>query len=277
MESLPVNGGQKKSDEKERDFKLLVMDVSYFSGKLESYFRYKELSFDRVEPTLRELAQIKEKFTGTMQVPLVFDSRAGTKEEERWLRDTTPIIEYLECDPKLQHLLSIYPPCPVQNFFSFLLEDFADEYMWRPAMYLRWGPDFDASQYGNRFCFEFARKLSPSAPIPRIIRPYILRLRQWLFSVFGEGIESPYQHAIALAQYVNVLDQLEKVLQVSPFLLGNRPTLVDFGFMGPFFRHFASDPTARKIMQQRAPAVFEWVGRMWNARQSRMPAKFRGE
>ena len=27
---------------------------------------------------------------------------------------------------------------PVADFFSLLLEDWADEYLWRPAMYYRW-------------------------------------------------------------------------------------------------------------------------------------------
>jgi len=62
----------------------------------------------------------------------------------------------------------------------------------------------------------------------------------------------------------------------SPYMLGNHPTFVDFGFAGPFFRHFSSDFTARKIMQQQAPAVFEWVGRLWNAKASKfqMPSDF---
>ena len=29
---------------------------------------------------------------------------------------------------------------PVADFFSLLLEDWADEYLWRPAMYYRWFP-----------------------------------------------------------------------------------------------------------------------------------------
>jgi hypothetical protein len=31
------------------------------------------------------------------------------------------------------------------------------------------------------------------------------------------------------------------------------------------FRHFASDPTPRAIMQARAPGVYAWVARVWNA------------
>ena len=67
---------------------------------------------------------------------------------------------------------------------------------------------------------------------------------------------------------------MQGILEKTPFLLGSHPTIVDFGFIGPFFRHFASDPTPRKIMQQQAPAVYEWAGRMWNCKQDRLPPRF---
>jgi hypothetical protein len=34
------------------------------------------------------------------------------------------------------------------------------------------------------------------------------------------------------------------------------------------FRHFAQDPPSARIMRETAPAVFEWVARVWNARAS---------
>ncbi|MEL6258674.1 MAG: hypothetical protein AAFQ67_06440, partial [Pseudomonadota bacterium] len=34
----------------------------------------------------------------------------------------------------------------------------------------------------------------------------------------------------------------------------------------PMFRHFGQDPTPAEIMRERAPAVYEWVARMWNAK-----------
>ena len=43
------------------DFVLYVMDISYFSGKMEMYCRYKELKFQRVEPTYYELQEIGTK------------------------------------------------------------------------------------------------------------------------------------------------------------------------------------------------------------------------
>ena len=83
------------------DYLLYLLDISYFSGKLESYFRYQDLGFARVEPKISELGDIK-KLTGTSQVPLVFDNVNKT-----WLRDTTYIIQHFEdegkCNRSLQH------------------------------------------------------------------------------------------------------------------------------------------------------------------------------
>ena len=36
--------------------------------------------------------------------------------------------------------------------------------------------------------------------------------------------------------------------------------------MGPMYRHFAQDPTPAEIMRRRAPGVYAWVARVWDAR-----------
>ena len=65
----------------------------------------------------------------------------------------------------------------------------------------------------------------------------------------------------AMAAY----DQLEAILEERPFLLGERRTIADFGFVGPMLRHFAQDPTPAELMRRRAPRLFTWVARMWEA------------
>ena len=57
-----------------------------------------------------------------------------------------------------------------------------------------------------------------------------------------------------------------------PYLLGEKPTLGDFGFFASMFRHFSQDPTASDLMRARAPGVFAWQARLWNARASSTPA-----
>jgi len=70
--------------------------------------------------------------------------------------------------------------------------------------------------------------------------------------------------------YFSTLDRLSDIFTQRPFLLGQTPTLADFGFFDSIFRHFSQDPTAAEHMRQRAPAVFEWQARLWNARCRRL-------
>jgi glutathione S-transferase len=262
------------------DFKFYTMDLSYFSGKLEMYLRFKEISFERIEPNSYEMDTILHHHSGTEQVPQLFDMRLSSPDSRRWLRDTTAIIEYLENDSSIQQKsLAILPPscCPLQLFFQFLLEDYADEFLWRPAMFWRWEPAFDRFIMGYRFYFEFLHSIQRRySMIPFFLRPFTASLRQWLVSCFGEDCTTQAKKEVVIHQYLHLLDVLEEILSSQPYLFGNTPTLVDFGFAGPFFRHFSSDFTPRKVMQQRAPAVYEWIARLWNAKSSKFQQTLTG-
>lgn len=123
---------------------------------------------------------------------------------------------------------------------------------------------------GHRFTYEFARITQERYTSPLFIRPAILSLRQWLLSCWGEDVSTLAKKDLLKQQYYELLDILQDILDKQPFLFGNHPTLIDFGFAGPFFRHFSSDFTPRKVMQQRAPAVYQWVATLWNCKGSRL-------
>lgn len=246
------------------DFKLYTMDLSYFSGKMEMYLRYKRIHFQRIEPTAREFETILSANTRTEQLPQLYDCRETTDDSKRWLRDTSPMIKYLEQEYQDYPIL---PECQVQRFFQFLFEDYADEYLWRHAMFMRWEPSFDRKIMGLRFCYEFGMNAQLRLKIfPGFMRPTLLSLRQWLFSSYGEDCTTQAKKDVIVDYYYQLLEILEEILSQQPYLFGNKPTLIDFAFSGPFFRHFFSDFTPRKIMQQKAPAVHEWIARLWNAK-----------
>jgi hypothetical protein len=124
---------------------------------------------------------------------------------------------------------------------------------------------------GFRFWYEFCRELHWRwSFMPHFATPRALSLRQWLVSSYGEDCDTQEKKEVVKRQYLEMLDILEAILSEQPYLFGNHPTLVDFGFAGPFFRHFSSDFTPRKVMQQRAPAVYEWMARLWNCKGSRL-------
>jgi glutathione S-transferase len=235
-------------------YTLYLMWISYFSGKMQAYLRYKEVPHDCVELKWGQMLDVLYPNTGLMKVPVV-----RTPEGE-WLADTTPMIDWFE-----QRFVQgvVLPADPLQAFFSRLLEDYADEWLWRPALHYRWSYREDAHALSHRFAETFLSDM----PMPKALIAFNARDRQFRHYVRGDGV-TPETRAHVEGIYLDTLDRLEAIFRVQPFLLGGRPSLADFGFFASMFRHFSQDPTPSLIMQARAPGVFEWVARLWNARHS---------
>jgi glutathione S-transferase len=160
---------------------------------------------------------------------------------------------------------SVLPDDPGAAFVCRLLEDYADEGLWRPALYYRWAFPKDAELYARRFTEDFlSYPLTPAAVLRRTVRD-----RQQRVYLRGEGITSA-NRADVERHYTDELADLEAIFRRRPFLFGERPSLADFGYFASMFRHFGIDPTPARIMRNTAPAVYEWVARMWNARGSRL-------
>lgn len=230
------------------------MDVSYFSGKLEAYLQYKEIPFRKIEGTIRTLRTEVAPHTGIVKVPTV-RTPAG-----EWLQDSTPIIELLE---RRHPEGSVIPEDPEQAFFARLLEDYADEWLWRPALHYRWSYDTDARLLGRRIAAEVGDDL----PLPLPLRALFVRKRQHAVYVRGDGVTKETRAHVE-GIYLATLARLEEIFREQPFLLGGRPCLADFGFFASMFRHFSLDPTPSRIMRERAPRTFAWVARLWAARHS---------
>ena len=107
-----------------------------------------------------------------------------------------------------------------------------------------------------------AEEILGEIPLPGTLKRWHLRRRQRSYTT-GDGVdENNRDHVEAI--YLDNLSWLNSVLNRRPFLLGNSLSLVDIAFMGPMLRHFSQDPVPAEIMRLQAPAVFEWVARLWN-------------
>jgi hypothetical protein len=107
--------------------------------------------------------------------------------------------------------------------------------------------------------------------VPQWVKRLYWRRRQFGTFVSGDGVTDDTRDAVE-SFYLDTLTALESAFARHPFVLGARPTEADFGFFGPLFRHFFSDPAPARIMRVRAPGVQEWVARMWNLRPDRFAA-----
>ncbi len=225
--------------------------ISYFTGKFETYLRYKEIPYTFRALDLRHYVWVVPRRLGATQLPSV------RLDDGRWMSDTTPMIAWLEArNPQPR----VIPEEPLQRFVSLLLEDYADEWLWRPAMHYRWSFAADRHLAGTQLAQELI-----ALPAPLSLRRALVTRRQRRMFVRGDGIDR-HTRDHAEGSVHTLLKHLEPIFQQRPFLFGERPTIADVGLMGPAWRHFVHDPTPARLMQDTAPATYEWAARMWNAR-----------
>ncbi|MEM1141854.1 MAG: glutathione S-transferase C-terminal domain-containing protein [Pseudomonadota bacterium] len=223
--------------------------ISYYTGKLEAYLRYREIPYESF-PTVAHSKKLIDG-VGIVQMPVV------QLADGRWMTDTTPMLAWLESERSGG---GIFPTDPLVKFVALLIEDYADEWLWRSAMHYRWSYRL-SRQYAAQFLY--AELVRGTLPLPRLLAINMLKRRQYFGFVRGDGVRSNTR-AHADQTYLTALKLLEQIFTRRPFLLGNSPTIADFGMMAPMFRHFSQDPTPAEIMRECAPAVYEWVARMWN-------------
>jgi glutathione S-transferase len=224
--------------------------ISYYTGKLEAYLRYKGLAYERLPSPIHQ-KEIR-KHVGAVQMPVV------ERQDGRWMSDSTPILQQLESEHPTP---AIFPPDAAVRFIGLLLEDYADEWLWRPAMHYRWSYAHDRELLSSIIVDE----LMTHIPLPRFVKRRIIQLRQRVGFVIRDGVRKQTREHVE-AGYLTALDNLGRMLETRPYLLGDAPSVADFGFMAPMLRHFGQDPTPADLMRERAPAVYAWVGRVWNAK-----------
>ena len=233
------------------------LKCSYFTGKLEGYLRYKEIPFEYRSIRSQQFERELPKLVGAMQMP------AAQASDGRWMTDTSPMIDWLET----QHPEpSILPADPTLAFLCRLIEDYADEWLWRPAMHYRWSYPESAKLLRRQIVDEMATDVS----YPKALIRLMVEKRQHRNFVRDHGV-TPANRTHVEQGYLRPLAILREVFRARPYLFGSRPTLADIGLFGPFFRHFAMDPTPGRIMRETAPEVMEWVYRLWNAKASALP------
>ena len=235
-------------------YTLYKSDISYFSGKLEAYLRYKGIGYEAIECGQREMDKIGQA-TGVKKIPAI------EMDTGQWLFDTTPMLEWLE---QRHPEPCTVPDDPALAFLALLIEDYGDEWLWRPAMWWRWVPRKSRWAVGYAIGKAFAPAL--------LARPLgwffgHRQRREWLW---GDGVTRDNEVAVR-AMLFREFEFLEPLLVKQPFLLGSHPSAADFGYFASMFRHFGNDPDSAEVMRRQAPNTYEWLARLWNASADKLP------
>ena len=231
---------------------LYGSSISYFTGKMENYFRVRGIPYKRIVGPYPSFEKKMKQKVGVHQMPAV------VLPDGRWMTDTSKMIEWFEL--KLEKP-SIIPNDPVQAYVSYLIEDWADEWWWRPAMHYRWHYKEGANFASDRL----ATELLGSIPAPHFLKKKFLTRRQRNGYTVGDGVFK--ENIDAIENNVKTLfKNLENIFSKRKFILGDSPSLADIGLSGPFCRHFALDPIPLKIIRNEAPSILNWLDSLWNTK-----------
>ncbi len=227
-------------------YTFYASEVSYFSGKVRAYLRYKRIPFSEMLNTREAYLNVILPRVGWPVIPVVV-----TPEDET-LQDSTEIIDELE---RRFPTPSIYPSGPRQRLAALLLEVYGDEWLKLPAMHYRWNRNYDFA------IAEFGAMQKPGAT-PEEQREAGLRIsRPFAGALPFLGVTPKTESAIE-ESYLALLDELNVHFGTYEFLFGTRPSMGDFGLFGPLYAHQYRDPASGEIMKARAPHVARWVERM---------------
>lgn len=228
---------------------LYGTEFSLYSGKARSYLRKQGIGFEEVKSTIGVFKNIIIPNTGVRFIPVVKTDRGD------YLQDTTVIIDELE---QYSEAPSVYPDSPAQKLVSLMLEVYGDEWLLIPAMHYRW----NFPEQNSKFIYaEFGSVVMPQGP--KFLQRFLGKKIGAKFRGFvpGLGITKASIPEIEKS-YESLLRDLNAHFTQHSFLLGERPCIADFGFIGPMYAHLYRDPAPAALMRRIAPQVVKWVERM---------------
>jgi len=220
--------------------------LSLYSGKARAYLDWKTVDYEEVLSTADIYREVILPNIGRPVIPVMQTAQGEI------LQDTTCIID---CYEATEPGPSVYPDTPRQRFAALLLECFGDEWLVIPAMHYRWN-------YNEEWAYaEFGKTSLPGGTKEEQYSLGKERAGPFRGSLPILGVNEQTIPAIE-ASYEALLADLDAHFAIHPFLFGTRPSIGDFGLIGPLYAHLYRDPASGEIMERLAPRVAQWVRRM---------------
>lgn len=227
-------------------YRLYGAAISLYTGKVRAYLRYRNIPFveESGGPEIFERV-------GFRMIPVLHTP------DDELIQDTTVIIDHFEARlaEDGSEGPSIYPTGSAQRLVALLFEVYGDEWLVIPAMHYRWAHNLDF------ILEEFGKMVVPDASVEerKIAGAKISAPFRGSLPILGisdetiEGIEFDYER---------LLLNLNAHFANHRYLLGSRPSIGDYGLMGPLYAHNYRDPWSGDQMRRIAPDVARWVGSM---------------
>ena len=221
-------------------------ELSYFTGKARAYLNWKGVDYEERLATREVYKNIIVPRIGYPMIPVL------VAPDDEIIQDTTEIIDHFEAaDPEP----SVFPEGPRQRLAAHFLELYGDEWLVIPAMHYRWAHNRDFAYA------EFGRLAAPDADETTQYEMGKKAAERFEGAVPLLGAAPDMATAIE-ASYLALLGELNAHFEAHDYLFGGRPSIGDFGLIGPLYAHLYRDPASGEIMKERAPSVARWVERM---------------
>lgn len=230
-------------------YKLFGFELSPYSVKVRSYLRYKNIPHEWIVRGMAQMAEF-QKYAKLPLVPMVVTPQGDA------MQDSTPIIESLE---EVFPDNSVIPEDPTLAFISFLLEEFGDEWGNKAMFHYRWRRDVDQLSAAARLARE---QLGENADDAMLEAAGVAIRERMVSRVWFVGSSDETAPMIE-SWYKELLELLENHLTDRPYLLGQRPSIADFGLFGQLYECY-SDPTPGTLIKEQFPSVTAWIERMLN-------------
>ncbi len=227
-------------------YRIYGAELSPFSVKIRSYFRYKQIPHRWIQRDAETTADY-QKYAKIPIVPLVVTP------DEQGLQDSTPIMEAM--DERFPSP-STHPSDPVARFVSQLLEEFGDEWGNKWMFHLRWAREEDRLSAAGRLAVTMAPRGNEEARLA-VREKVIERMTGRVYFVGSNEITAPQIEQ----SFRDSLELLDAHLATRPYLFGGRPSWGDFGLWGQIYNAW-TDPTGGAWVESLAPNVLTWIHRM---------------
>ncbi len=220
---------------------------SYFTRKVTGYLDYTDRPW-RLEPGfLDHSAAIEAGWNGGIPVMTTPDGVA------MW--DSTSIIEHLDHTTTPERRAQ--PADPTIRFLDHVLDDFSDEWFYRPAVGSRWSYPANTDPAG----WQIAEELSVSVGLPgSAVRAGVIQTMT--DSLPKLGVSADNIDAWMDQTLVPWLRALDHHFGDGGYFFGARPSMADFAVFGANVAHFVGDPYCRELADEHGPRVVAHTHRL---------------
>lgn len=238
-----------------KQYKIFGAELSPYSVKVRSYFRYKGISHKWL---IRGPSNQKEyiKYAKIPIIPLVVSpSKEG-------FQDSTPIIDMME---NLYPEPSVHPEDETLKFLSILLEEYADEWGNKHMFHYRWKEEIDQDSASRRIANMNLPLFIKIIPIvkqlfrSKVSKSIKQRMSNRLWVI---GSNENTQRTIE-SSFHNLLALLQEHLKGRTYIFGKRPSYADFALWGQIYNAW-QDPTPNKFILDKYSGLLDWIKRMHN-------------